>query len=176
MLMAFSLISRSQEKLVKTEIGEHINILLPESFITMSEEDYNTKFVSSKAPLAIYTNQQRTVEFSINESNTTWTERDLELMKSFYKSSIQSLYDKISIINESIEEINKRKFVIFEFTSRINPEEDAIVKQKAIQKYSFIQYTIFEGKTTLFHFSAPSNELSYWQPTMHSVMNSVKIK
>ena len=97
--------------MVKTKIGEEITLLLPDDLIPMTDEDFALKFISPKKPLAVYTNHQRVVEFSINESNTTWKDSDLELMKSFYKSSILSLYDQVKFLQEDIQDINKKSLL-----------------------------------------------------------------
>ena len=171
-----TLFVEAQPAMVKTKIGEEITLSLPEDFIPMTDEDFSLKFISPKKPIAAYTNHQRVVEFSINESNTDWKESDLELMKSFYKSSILNLYDQVKFTQEDIQEINKKRFVIFEFTSRVKGDKASLVNQRDVKKYTYIQYTIKNGKRILLNFSCPVGDQQYWQPIMQEAMGSVRIK
>ncbi|MDN5216243.1 hypothetical protein QQ020_29515 [Fulvivirgaceae bacterium BMA12] len=168
--------AKAQPALVKTKIGEEITISMPEELVPMTEEDFASKFISPKKPIAVYTNGQRVVEFSINESNTTWEEKDLALMKSFYKSSILSLYDQVKFLQEKILEINKKRFVIFEFSSQVKGNKASLVDQRDIKKYTYIQYTIKNGKTVLLNFNCPLRDQQYWQPVVHQMMGSIRIK
>ncbi|MCG8321037.1 MAG: hypothetical protein MI921_16160 [Cytophagales bacterium] len=168
--------AKAQPAMVKTKIGEEITLLLPEDLIPMTDEDFALKFISPKKPLAVYTNHQRVVEFSINESNTTWKDSDLELMKSFYKSSILSLYDQVKFLQEDIQDINKKKFVIFEFTSRVKGDKASLANQRDVKKYTYIQYTIKNGKTVLLNFNCPLRDQPYWQPVIKQVMGSIRLK
>lgn len=167
--------AKAQPAMVKTKIGDEITISLPESLIPMTDEDFASKFISPKKPIAVYTNHQRVVEFSINESNTTWEEKDLELMKSFYRSSILSLYDQVKFLQEDIQVINKRKYVVFEFTSRVKGNKESLVNQRDVKKYTYIQYAIKDGKTILLNFSCPLRDQQYWQPVVQGMMGSVRL-
>ena len=167
---------KAQPAMVKTKIGEEITISLPEDFVPMTDEDFASRFISPKKPIAVYTNHQRVVEFSINESNTTWEEKDLELMKSFYRSSILSLYDQVKFLQEEIQDINKKKYVVFEFSSRVKGNKESLANQRDVKKYTYIQYTIKNGKTILLNFSCPLRDQQYWQPVVKQVMGSVRLK
>ncbi len=171
----FAISLTAQVKMVKTKIGENITFSIPEILTPMSDDDIISKYVSAKKPLAAYIDANRVVDFSINESISFWQSEDLELLKSFYKSSIQNLYDEIVIIREEIVEINKRPYVVFEFTSSIKGDGESIVNKSDINKYNFIQYTIVNGKTTLLNFSCPFRDRSYWKPLVDDMMSSIKI-
>lgn len=173
LITAFSV--KAQPELVKTKIGEEITISLPEEFIPMTDEDFALKFISPKKPIAVYTNHQRVIEFSINESNTAWEEKDLELMQSFYRSSILSLYDQVKFLQENIQEINKKRYVIFEFSSRVKGDKESLANQRDVKKYTYIQYTINDGKTVLLNFSCPLRDQQYWRPVVQEVMSSVRL-
>ena len=171
-----ALSSNAQPAMVKTKIGEEMTLSLPEDLIPMTDEDFSMKFISPKKPIAAYTNHQRVVEFSINASNTSWQENDLELMKSFYKSSILSLYDQVKFIKEDIQDINKKKFIVFEFTSHVKGDNSSLANQRGVKKYTYIQYAIKNSKTILLNFSCPARDQSYWQPVIRKTMGSVRLK
>ena len=176
LILLFALFSSFQQvKFVKTKINDNITMLLPENFTPMSQDDLLSKYVSSKAPVAVYTDFSRSVDLGVNVAYSTWNEEDLEIMKSFYKSNIMGLYDEVHFIKEGIEEINGRNFAVFEFVSSVNDEEGTTISQSSISKYVRIQYAIVKSKTVLFNFSCPANQKDNWAPVAKKMLESVKI-
>ncbi len=174
LLVCFS--AAAQEKLVKTDVTDNISMSLPEGFMVMTDDDMASKFITHKKPMTAYTTYERDIEFSVNKSNTKWTVEDMHIMQSFYKSSISQLYDEVNFIREGIYEINGRKFVYFEFASKVAGDKNSISKKSAVSKYSYIQYTIIDKKTILFNFSCPFWSKDNWKNTVTEMMQTVKIK
>jgi len=162
-------------KYVKTKVNESITMSLPEEFTLMQEAELNRKYVSSKPPVAVYTDFSKTVDLGINVAYSRWNQEDLEIMKSFYKSNIMGLYDEVQFINENVQEINGRKFVVFEFLSKVNDTEGTTINNSSISKYIRIQYTIVKSKTVLFNFSCPAIMKDKWAPVAQEILESVKI-
>lgn len=174
--VSFFLLSAFQQvKYVKTKVNEDISLLLPEDFILMSQADLNARYVSSKPPLAVYTDYSRMVDLGINVAYSRWNAEDIEIMKSFYKSTIMGLYDEVQFLNEGIEEINGNNFVIFEFVASVSDEEGTTLERRSISKYIRIQYTIVKSKTVLFNFSCPALQKDIWAPVAQHILESVKI-
>ncbi len=171
----FGLASFQQVKYVKTKVNESITLLLPEEFTLMEQGELNTKYVSSKPPVAAYTDYSKTVDLGINVAYSRWNEEDLEIMKSFYKSNIMGLYDEVQFITEDVQEINGRDFVVFEFLSKVNDTEGTTFNSSSISKYIRIQYTIINYKTVLFNFSCPERIKDKWAPVAKEILESVKI-
>lgn len=174
LLVSFSALA--QEKLVKTNITDNISMSLPEGFMAMTDDDMAEKYITHKKPMTAYTTYERDIEFSVNKSNTKWTVEDMHIMQSFYKSSISQLYDEVNFIKEGIYEVNGRKFVYFEFASKVAGDKNSISKKSAVSKYSYIQYTIINKKTILFNFSCPFWSKDKWQNTVGEMMQTIKIK
>ena len=174
--ITFFSFTADNEKLVKTKVTDNITVDLPVSFQQMSEQDINSKYISYRKPLALYTSENKKADFGVNVSLTQWNSNDLDLMKRFFKSSIANLYDKVDFLKEDIEEINNIRYAVFEIISTVNPDENAILSKGAIQKYSYLQYAIVNEKTILFNFTCPLNEKERWQSTVKDIMNSVKVK
>lgn len=161
--------------LKKTEVNEHITISLPESFERLTGNEVNQKFISSNAPLAVFSDPTRTVDLSVNTAFSRWREEDISLMMSFYKSTIMGLYDEVQFNKETIEEINGRRFAIFEFVSTVRADEEAIINTRQVSKYTYIQYTIVNYKTVLFHFTCPVRARGTWAARAEEIMSTVKI-
>ena len=162
-------------KYVKTKVSDAITMSLPQDFILMSQTDLNTKYVSSKAPIAAYTDFSRTVDLGVNVAYSRWNQEDLEIMKSFYKSTIMGLYDEVQFITEEIKEVNGNDFAVFEFLSSVSDTEGTTITQGTLNKYVRIQYTIIKSKTVLFNFSCPARQKDRWAPIAKEILESVKI-
>lgn len=163
-------------KLVKTKINEDITVSIPENFKPMEPEDIIQRVPSVRAPLAAYTNLERDVDFSINVSATQWPDADLALASKFFKSGLQNLYDKVDFINEGIVEIKGKRYIFFEFESRMNGARANETQRAPIIKYTYIQYLVEEKRTLVFSFNCPSRVKADWQDTASQVMKSVKVR
>ena len=173
LLIIFPLLSFQDVKYVKVKFTEEISGKLPASFIPMTTGDILRRLPSARAPLAAYTDEARVIDFSINVAAARWMEKDLVIAKDFYKSSIYNLYDELNLLKEEMVEIDGRQFAVFEFESLVKGDG---VSKKSIRKYSYIQYTIDEGRTLVFGFNAPIQLKDKWQSRAAEIMNSVKIK
>lgn len=162
-------------KLVKTKVNESITMSLPEEFTIMEQEELNRKYVSSKPPVAAYTDFSKTVDLGVNIAYSRWNAEDLEIMMSFYKSNIMGLYDEVQFITEEIQDIKGRQYVVFEFMSKVNDSEGTTIDQSSISKYVRIQYTIVNSKTVLFNFSCPGRMKEKWAQVAKESLESIKI-
>ncbi len=163
-------------KMVKTKVTDDITLMLPKDFYAMTPEDIAQRYPSVRKPIGAYTNDDRLMDVSIKESATQWKEEDIELAAEFFKSSIFNLYDKVEMNHESIEEINGRKFAVFEFDSRIEGENNELQNRQAVRKYNYVEYLVSGGKTLVFSVQCPANMKDTYKETAHAIMNSVKVK
>ena len=173
-MTGFIVRSDAQEKLVKRKISAHINLKVPISFVTMSEDDMRQRVPSYRKSLALYTDVDRLVELGVNRSYSVWQEGDYEMIYDVYKSSILQLFDDVEFIQEEITQIKKRPFVVFEFISKVYGDKDT--SSGPVVKYTYIQYTVFESQTVVFSFNCPKFQMEKWQATANLIMNSVVIK
>lgn len=171
----FLLTSYQPVKYVKTKVNDAISISLPKDFILMSQTDLNSKYVSSKAPIAAYTDFSRTVDLGVNVAYSRWNQEDLEILKSFYKSTIMGLYDEVQFITEEVQEINGRDYAVFEFLASVSDDEGTTINRSSISKFVRIHYTIVKSKTVLLNFSCPGRQKDTWAPVAKEILESVKI-
>ena len=108
------------QKLIKTKVATGISVSLPPELYPMAPDDLAQRYPSVRAPLGAYTDKDRAVDFSVNISATKWPDTDAELAQKFFKSGLLNLYDKVDMITEGTQVLHKRKFVFFEFESRIS--------------------------------------------------------
>ena|SRR5688572_7115073 len=170
------LAAADKPKLVKIKVNNELTIAVPKEWIPMDEMDFTQRYPSVRAPLAAYTNEERTVDFSVNISATQWPDADLELSQKFFKSSLYNMFDKVDLIAEGIHEVNKKKFIFFEFESRVNGNKKEVSQKDAVLQYTYIQYLVEPSRTLVFSFNCPRRLREDWQDTAHEMMKRVTVK
>ncbi len=172
----FLLFGFTPTKLVKTKVADGIIVSLPADFYAMAPDDIAQRFPSVRAPLGAYTNQDRVVDFSANISATQWPDADLEVARQFFKSGLINLYDKVDVIEEGIQVVNKQKYIFFEFESYVRGNNRQLGNEDPMLKYTYIQYLVQPKRTLVFTFSCPKDQRQDWQETARTVMKSIKVK
>lgn len=163
-------------KLVRTKVNETLSVMIPKDWIPMDAMDFTQRYPSVRAPLAAYTNFERTIDFSVNISATRWPDGNLEMSQKFFKSSLMNLFDRVEIIREGIHEVDKQKMIFFEFESRVDGNRREEGTRDAVLKYTYIQYSVRPDRTLVFSFNCPRRVKDDWQETAHEMMMGVKIK
>lgn len=163
-------------RLVKTKITDDITVLLPKDFKPMDDLDFSQRYPSVRKPVAAYTNAEREVDFSVNISATQWAESDVEMAQKFFKAGIFNMFDGVEIISEGVQTLSGKKFIFFEFESRVKGERSSQELRDPILGYTYIQYRIENGRTLVFSFNCPRRLREDWEETAHKMMKSVKMK
>lgn len=163
-----------QGKWTKTKVNENITVRLPPDFYEMTPSDIAQRYPSVRQPIGAWTNDQRLVDISIKVSATQWRYSDTPMAKEFFKSSVYNLYDKVEFTQDKVEEINGKNFIVFEFDSRIEPDQ-TLENRQAVRKYNYVMYLIQGGQTYVFTIQAPARYKEEWQETANTFMHSVKV-
>jgi hypothetical protein len=163
-------------KLVKTKISDDITVMLPKDFVAMGDLDFSQRYPSVRKPIGAYTNPDHDVDFSVNISATRWPDTDLEIAQQFFKSSVLNMFDGVDIIGEGIREVNGKKFIYFEFESRIKGEKMKLELRDPVLNYTYLQYLVEPSRTLVFSFNCPRRMRSDWEETAGKIMKSVKVK
>lgn len=171
-LLAFD----SPHKLIKTKVSDDITVLIPKGFRPMDDLDFSQRYPSVRKPIAAYTNELREVDFSINISATQWPDSDLEIAKHFFKSSIYNMFDRVEMIEEGIHEVEGKKYIYFEFESRIKGNKKELGQEEPVLGYTYIQYLIEPKRTLVFSFNCPQRIREEWQSTAYKMMKGVMVK
>jgi hypothetical protein len=175
-LLSVLLLAFAPIKLVKTKVTDNITVSLPKSLTAMTPDDIVQRYPSVRAPLAAFTNEHRTADFSVNTSATQWPDGDIELAKKFFKAGITNLYDRVDFIAEGVHVVNKRKLIYFEFESRVNGNKVKLGETSPVMRYTYIQYLVEKDKALVFSFNCPRDQKAEWQETVRSMMKTVKVK
>ena len=180
--MPLGLWAQGPAPLVKVKVGRSIKLMLPQNMRPMSKEEINNKYLSSRAPLAMYTTQDSRIDFGIKTSNSRFATNDLPLAAQFYRANLVGLYDSVNFLREEIEVINDRQFLVFEFNSMVMPEEGSLSalvgnsSGKPVNMYTYIQYTLVNNQVVVFNFSCPQVYQDKWRTAAWHIMHSLKIK
>ena len=175
-ILLTSLLSFDKPKLTKTKVADGITVSIPKGWRPMDGLDFTERYPSVRAPLAAYTDEERLVDFSINVSATQWPDKDIELAQKFFRATYYNMFDRVEMIREGIQDIRGKKFIYFEFDSRVNGKRTQEGQQEPILKYTYIQYLIEPGRTLVFSFNCPQRQQKDWQETARVMMKSLKMK
>lgn len=163
-------------KLMKIKVNDEITVSVPTDWRPMDDLDIVQRYPSVRAPLVAYTNEQRVADFSVNISATQWPDDDIELAQKFFKAGVMNVFDRVEMIDEGIHEVRGKKFIFFEFESRVNGNRQQEGYQDPVLRYTYIQYLIGPGKALVFSFNCPKGQKEEWQQTAREMMKSIKIK
>lgn len=175
LLVPVLFLSFDHPKLIKTKLTKDITASIPKGWLPMNEMDFLERYPSVRAPLASFTNEERVVDFSVNTSATQWPDGNLELAQKFFRSSLMNMFDKVSFISEGIREVNGKKYVFFEFESRVNGNRTEAEFNNPVLRYTQIQFLIQPKRTLVFSFNCPVRLREEWNSTALSIMKSIKI-
>jgi hypothetical protein len=174
-ICSFSVQMFSQE-FADIAIEKSVKLNIPIEFILMNDDAIAERYITTKRPVALYSNPAGNVDIGVNKSVTQWQSADIDIMKDFYKANIQSLYDEVRFSKDTLVVINGREFAVFEFESVVRDASDALIQRAQIRKYTYIQYTIVNGVTWVFNLTAPAGARNQWSEKANVIMNSISIK
>jgi hypothetical protein len=112
----------------------------------------------------------------VNISATRWPDTNLEIAQKFFKSSLSNMFDRVQIINEGTRELRGKKFIYFEFESRVNGNKREEGSADPVLKYTYLQYLIEPHRTLVFSFSCSRSDRPAWEVSADAIMKSIKVK
>lgn len=176
LLIPLLFISFDQPKLIKIKVTDDITVSVPKGWKPMDGLDFTERYPSIRAPLAAFTNEERSVDFSVNISATRWPDANLEIASKFFKASLRNMFDRVEIINEGVREVNGRSFIFFEFESRINGNKNQLGNADPVLRYTYQQYLIQPQRTLVFSFNCARRDRQAWEKAADAMMKNIKIK
>lgn len=170
-----ALIAAGVHKLVKVKVNDRITVLVPKEWRPMDQMDLVQRYPSVRAPLAAYTNFERDTDFSVNISATQWPDDDIDLARQFFKAGIMNMFDRVEMLDEGTRAQGGRKFIYFEFESRIDGSRQQQELRDPVMRYTYIQYLIEPGQAVVFTFSCPRRQKDEWRETAQKIMKGIKV-
>lgn len=172
----FTFSAAHAQDLRSVTIAKKIVLGIPQDFILMNDDAIAATYITTRRPVALYTNPAGNVDIGINKGVTQWRQGDMPILKDFYKANIMALYDEVTFLKEGIVSINGRDFAVFEFESMVREDENSFSQRPNIRKYTYIQYTIDKGMSWVFNLTAPANQRDQWRERAANIMGTVIVK
>lgn len=181
------------EKLVNTKMSYGgIAIGIPPSFQLMDDEDYQRKYVAYLSPIAKYTSSDATADLIVNVSVNRALgpiDDDLKVMKkdapienyeimaSIYKTTILNSHNQVEFLQEGIQTIQKRRYIVFEFVGTVKDlnSQGEYYGSSSLSQYYYLQYALKGGEVFIFNFTCKAADMSRWQEVAKQIMNQIKI-
>ena len=176
LLIPLLFLSFSQPKLVKVKVSDDITVSVPKDWRPMDDLDFSERYPSVRAPLAAFTNEDRTIDFSVNISATRWPDANMEIASKFFKASLTNMFDRVTMVNEGIREVNGNSFIFFEFESRIHGNKNQLGNADPILSYNHVQYLVQPQRTLVFSFHCSRRDRQAWEKAAETMMNSIRVK
>jgi hypothetical protein len=175
LLLPLAAFVQEEPKLSRVKLNDHVSMMLPRDFKPMTDDQIAERYFTYRKPVAMYTNPEGDVDFGLNVTATQWKAEDLEILQRFYKSSINKMYTEVKFEREAIEQINGKKFIVFEFSAVVRPDKNEAMQLKARSSYTHIQYTVHNEKVYVFNFTSPYLQRAKWKNTAAEMMKTIKI-
>jgi len=172
LLFSGMLLAQGQQQKLQWErvqVGS-FSLELPTVFAQMSDDDIAAKILSYKKPVAFFSDLSKQADLSVNKSNSKFREKDTQMLLSFYKANVRTLYDSINFTTSEVQTINKREYAVLEFDSEVKEKGKAPIK-----KYNYIQYTIINKEVWVFSFTSSIQSKMIWKPVATKAMKSMKV-
>jgi len=170
------LVAAVPQKMMKIKTNNGITVSVPKDWHPMDEYDIVQRYPSVRAPLLAYTNEERVADFSVNISATQWPDDDVALAQKFFKAGIMNTFDRVEMIGEGVHEVHGKKFIFFEFDSRVEGNRRQEGYKDPVLRYTYIQYLIEPGKALVFSFNCPRSQKEQWQETARIMMKGIWVK
>jgi hypothetical protein len=176
LLVPLFFLSYDQPKLVKVKVTDDITVSIPKDWKPMDGLDFTERYPSIRAPLAAFTNEERSVDFSVNISATRWPDGNTGIASKFFESSLRNMFDRVEMIKEGVREVNGKSFIFFEFESRVNGNKNQLGNADPVLRYTYQQYLIQPQRTLVFSFNCARRDRQAWEKAADAMMKNVKIK
>jgi hypothetical protein len=156
-------------KLKRVKLREGISAKLPNNFYKMSNEDIVERYRSYKLPIAMFSSQDRLMEFGLSISDNFWGGNDLELLMEFQKSNLAALFDDIEFKDSGIKKVHKYDMAFFEINTASK------FSRSFEKKFTLLHYAVVDNRVLVFNFSCPAERKDELRSVAWQIMESLKI-
>jgi hypothetical protein len=177
------LLSAAEPKLITQKMVDGISAGMPKDFVPMSDDDIANKYPSTKKPVAMFTNLDRTVDFGLNISKSRWGGADLNLLKDIFHATIVQSYDSVTFMKEDVITINGRPYVRYEFNSLFDNTQGyhyllISVLTKTLTEAETDKETLTPGNSNhllIFNFYCAKPYQAKYQPIAEAMMKTIRV-
>lgn len=188
-LIALASLSFAQDQMQKKDLGK-ISLSVPADFYEMTEKDIVEQFGMTAIPKAIFTNAAQDVFISVNVKEDTINsqglvkyknfnteyERDLQIEKSFRKSSLRQDFSDLTFISDTAFVVGKANVMHFEFDGKLIGEDQKGEEEVTSLSYYYIMYAFVKKRTYIVNFSCPVGMKLEWAKKAKDIIKSIEAK
>lgn len=146
-------------------IEEQISLRLPKDFVIMPPEKVSLKYPSERRPGLIYTNEAGTINITLNHTQTSLEESDIQKFRDSMIDTIEKMQPAVRWLGSGMQNINEQSGGYFEF---IAPALDTDI-------YNFMFVTELQGRALIISFNCPEAELDHWRPLAKGIINTLEL-
>lgn len=169
----FILAALQEPELKKQQLTEYLTMSVSTELRNMTQQELSAKFLGAKIPDAALTDQQSAIELTVTGSPTFWAEKDLNLLKDFYDSSIPTLFQDIKFEKKEMVMINDKQFIAYQFDGTPAVERGDRMPEK---RYTYLLYTIYRNGLVTVSFSCPPYLKEKWKPIAEKMFKTIKFR
>jgi hypothetical protein len=149
---------------------------LPSNFTIMTDDEMAERYPSYKKPLIMFISVDKKADFGINYSVNKWVNKNLDVLRDMYKSTLSMLFSEVEYIKEGeIVDIHGRKWILFEFYSTFREEKRIDESTLLTRKYNFLAYTLYKNKVIIANFNCSRADAPDYYKYARKIINSIKI-
>jgi hypothetical protein len=159
------------EKTKRMRVAKIITIDIPSNFRQLTQAEVAQRYPSSRKQIAVFTSPNNTADIGINKGKTVWEEKDIALVRDFYRSTLESFYAKTTFERADIVEVHGKKFARLIFVGEI---DGGNLKPK-YKVYVHIRYCVIGKRLYIFQFNCQKSEAKLYQKAVAEIMDNIKI-
>ncbi|WP_221568768.1 hypothetical protein [Alkalihalobacillus sp. TS-13] len=148
-----------------TILSDQVEILLPESFDVMDEEQAKLKYPGERRPTLIYTNENATVNIAFNHTENKASNKQMEEVLKGMVETFENMYPSAEWLNKEVYEIHGKNVASMEL---ITPAMDTEI-------YNFMFMMELDGKLLLATVNSTKEQMEDWQPIAKEMMKSINM-
>ncbi|MGP4081166.1 hypothetical protein ACTWQL_14755 [Pseudalkalibacillus sp. R45] len=150
---------------MSTILSDQVEILLPESFDVMDEEQAKLKYPGERRPTLIYTNENATVNIAFNHTENKASNEQMEDVLKGMVDTFKNMYPSAEWLNKEVYEIHGKNVASMEL---ITPAMDTEI-------YNLMFMMELDGKLLLGTVNSTKEQMEDWQPIAKEMMKSINI-
>lgn len=167
---SISLQAQGIEGTKRVTVAKIVTIDIPKNFRQLTQAEVAQRYPSSRKQIAVYTSPNSTADIGVNKGKTVWEEKDIALVRDFYKATLETFYAKTTFQKADIVTVHGKKFARLIFIGEI----DGGLKP-SYKIYIHIRYCVIGKRLYIFQFNCQKNEAKIYEKAVAEIMDNIKI-
>jgi hypothetical protein len=154
----------------KVTVAKIVTIDIPKNFRQLTQAEVSQRYPSTRKQIAVYSSPNGTADIGINKGKTVWDEKDIALVRDFYKATLETFYLKTTFEKADIVTVNGKKFARLIYIGEI----DGGLKPR-LKVYVHVRYCVIGKRLYIFQFNCQKYEAKLYEKDVAKIMDNIKI-